>query len=440
MRKIFSLLLFISYGLNAQITVTVDKDWKAQSAFIKNSLEADYIIRLGDVDNLGFGWPVNFDPFCGKMTEAHPFPWKPSTTDLPGFDRILLSGKYKPAGTHSCLGDGYSESYNPASSKPVKWELPVADLNGVVISNAFLQLFIDDFQAPSMCSKFTILINGAHFVEGERFLNAIDQTGPVGKLITIPLPEEFYQDFATKTLTVAIDEATGAPDGFAVDFIRLLINRKRDNSCIGNVSGTVLIKDTDIPVAGANVATAGKQSVKTDASGAFGFKNIPAGFEVLVASAPGYADGSAAADIGPGDENAPVTIFLEKGKSQVSFGGSAIKVGESIRMNNILFDQGKDILKPESKPELDKIVNFLKQNPGAEIELSGHTSSEGDVAANRSLSYRRVKACKDYIVLQDVETSRIISVGFGSDKPVAPNDTEVNRAKNRRVELRLLKL
>jgi OmpA-OmpF porin, OOP family len=86
------------------------------------------------------------------------------------------------------------------------------------------------------------------------------------------------------------------------------------------------------------------------------------------------------------------------------------------------------------------LVSFLRENQSAEIELSGHTSSEGDAGMNRSLSYRRVKSCKDYILLQGIDAGRIIAVGFGPDKPVAPNDTEANRALNRRVEMRLVKL
>jgi len=96
--------------------------------------------------------------------------------------------------------------------------------------------------------------------------------------------------------------------------------------------------------------------------------------------------------------------------------------------------------KTESRPELDKVVSFLQSNPRAEIELSGHTSSEGDGALNRSLSYRRVKACKDYIVSKGIDPGRIIAQGYGPDRPVAPNDTEANRARNRRVEMRVVKL
>ncbi len=434
------LLIHASLNLHAQVkTVSADVDWKSQEAIVKNSQEAEFIIRVGDADNLGFGWPVGFDPFCGKMSESHPYPWDINPADQPGFDRILLSSKYDPAGTHECSGDGYSGSFDPARSRPVKWNIPTAVLKDAHINNAYLQLFIDDFQSPSMCSKFIFLVNDRRFVEGEKILNAIDQSGPVGKLISIPLTEEFYSLLTAGNMNVLIDESTGAADGFAVDFIRLLINRKRENSCKGNARGRVLEKDSEKPIKGAKVFTSENDVVVTNSKGEFEIKGIPTGFEVLSASATGYADGSATADIGLGDDNPEVTIYLSKGRS-ATFNNRQMNVGESITLNNILFDQGKAEIKNESKPELDKLVAFLQANPQAEIELSGHTSAEGERVYNHSLSYRRVKACKDYIVSKGITEDRMIAVGLGSDRPMVPNDTESNRAKNRRVEMRLKKL
>ena len=135
----------------------------------------------------------------------------------------------------------------------------------------------------------------------------------------------------------------------------------------------------------------------------------------------------------------PATIYLTKGKS-AKFDNKQINVGESITLNNILFDQGKADIKSESKPELDKVVAFLKSNPTAEIELSGHTSSEGERNLNRSLSYKRVKACKDYIVTRGIPEDRLVAIGFGPDRPVASNDSEAGRVQNRRVEMRITKL
>lgn len=168
-------------------------------------------------------------------------------------------------------------------------------------------------------------------------------------------------------------------------------------------------------------------------------QDVPTGFEVLTAAAAGYNDGAATADIGVGDDNPEVTIYLEQGR-QVVFDKMEITVGESVELNNILFDQAKADIKETSKPELDKVLAFLKANADAEIELSGHTSSEGDAAYNRSLSYKRVKACRDYIVSKGIDPGRILVYGYGPDRPLVSNDTESNRAKNRRVEMRLLKL
>lgn len=422
----------------AQRTATDDRAWAEQAATLQGTREAEWIIRVGDVDNLGFGWPEGFDPFCGRMSDAHGYPWEPQKSDVPGLDRILLGSRYDPA-RQTCGGDGYSGSYDKKQSKPVPWNLPTEALRGVAVHDAFLQIFIDDFQAPSWGSRYQVTLDGRRFTEAEKLLNAIDQSGPVGKLVTIPLPEEFYADLTGKPrLTLAIDETKGCGDGFAIDFVRLLVNRKRENTCKGTIRGRVVSSEDDSALAGARVFLADKTSVETDAEGRFTLADVPTGFEVVTAAADGYADGSATADVGQGDENPEIELRLAKGKALV-FDRQPLAVGQRLELKTILFDVGRAELKPKSKPELDKVVRFLKANPTTEIELSGHTSSEGGADENRSLSYRRVKACKDYVVGKGIDPGRITAVGYGPDQPVAPNDTEKNRQKNRRVELRTVK-
>jgi outer membrane protein OmpA-like peptidoglycan-associated protein len=82
----------------------------------------------------------------------------------------------------------------------------------------------------------------------------------------------------------------------------------------------------------------------------------------------------------------------------------------------------------------------MKQNQTVEILLSGHTSAEGAAALNRQLSLKRVRTCKDYLIGQGIDEGRITIKGYGPDMPIAPNDTEANRAKNRRVEMKITKL
>jgi outer membrane protein OmpA-like peptidoglycan-associated protein len=444
-KKSLPILILITLSSVIQLfgqvnTVSSDTDWSKQNSVLKNVPEAGFIIRIGDVDNLGFGWEEGFDPFCGKVANSHEWPWEPRIGDLPGFDRILLSSKFRAEAEHRCGSDGYASSPELALLKPVSFTLPTDVLKGATIKNAFLQLFIDDFQSPTFCSKFQIFLNSSRFAEAEKMFNAVDQTGPVGKLLTIPIPEEFFTMLtAGSQMVFKLDEITGAADGYAIDFIRLLVNRNLENTCKGNVSGVVLDKDSGEPVR-AKVWRSDNYIKTTNAEGRFTFKNIPTGYEMINASADGYADGSVAADVYQGDESPEVTIFLKKGSGGVSFNNQPVMVGQTVTINNILFDAGKADLKPESVVELDKIATFLNENKIAEIELSGHTSSEGEAAFNRSLSYKRVTSCKNYVVSKGVDPGRIIAVGYGPDRPVAPNDTEAGRVKNRRVEMRVMKL
>lgn len=420
-------------------TATSDKTWSAQHAALAQTLEAEYIVRVGDVDNLGFGWPEGFDPFCGRMTEVHAFPWQPKAGDVAGLDRILLSSKFRRGKEPVCGGDGYSESFDPRTSRPTAIAIPTTTLRGAKVTNAFLQVFLDDFQARSFCSRFLVTLNGRRFAEAERLLHAIDQSGPVGKLVTIPLPEEFWPELTSgKPLRLLVDESSGAADGFAMDFVRVLVNRRRDNTCRGRVAGRVVDDATGEPIAKARVALTDRTATASDGEGAFAFSGVPTGFEIVTAAADGYEDGSAGADVGPGDDNPEVEIRLKKAKL-LDFAGRQVKVGEALQLSNILFDLAKAELKPASLPELDKVVALMRAYPHVEIELSGHTSAEGEAAMNRSLSYRRVLACKAYLVSKGIDAGRIVAIGYGPDRPAASNETEEGRRHNRRVELRIVR-
>ncbi|HNQ12290.1 MAG TPA: OmpA family protein [Bacteroidia bacterium] len=115
------------------------------------------------------------------------------------------------------------------------------------------------------------------------------------------------------------------------------------------------------------------------------------------------------------------------------------EVGQTIRLNNIFFDFAKATLRKESEPELNRIVDFLKQNSSIEISLSGHTDDVGNDDANLQLSIQRAAAVKEYLVQSGINENRLSSQGFGEQNPVASNDTEEGRQLNRRVEFTILK-
>ncbi len=112
--------------------------------------------------------------------------------------------------------------------------------------------------------------------------------------------------------------------------------------------------------------------------------------------------------------------------------------GQKFQLEDLFFVQSKADLLPESEPELDRLYSLMVKNPTLEIELGGYTDSQGYRSANVRLSQSRADAVKNYLIEKGVDKKRIKTVGYGPSNPIAPNDTEDNRAKNRRVEVTIL--
>ncbi|MFC0183932.1 OmpA family protein [Pseudarcicella hirudinis] len=124
---------------------------------------------------------------------------------------------------------------------------------------------------------------------------------------------------------------------------------------------------------------------------------------------------------------------VELPESKSSF--DKIEKGKSIVLDNVYFLQGSFILQTESYPQLEKVTNMLKANPGVKIQISGHTDNVGDPRLNVALSENRAKVILNYLVSKGIDDSRLFYKGYGGANPVAPNDTEDNKKKNRRVEI-----
>ena len=85
---ILSVIIF-SVSVLAQ-TIQNDGDWAKQYVTLSNTPEADYMIRIGDIDNLGYGWAEGFNPFSGKSTDTHDWPYSIDPNDAPGTDRVMI--------------------------------------------------------------------------------------------------------------------------------------------------------------------------------------------------------------------------------------------------------------------------------------------------------------------------------------------------------------
>ncbi len=101
----------------------------------------------------------------------------------------------------------------------------------------------------------------------------------------------------------------------------------------------------------------------------------------------------------------------------------------------INFETGKSEIKPESIPIIDQIVEMLKQNADLKISVEGHTDNVGTEKSNQTLSESRAKSVMDALVSKGIDVNRLKYKGWGQTKPIADNNTEDGKAKNRRVEI-----
>ncbi len=116
-------------------------------------------------------------------------------------------------------------------------------------------------------------------------------------------------------------------------------------------------------------------------------------------------------------------------------GGKAILVNLP---DGVTFDVGSYSLKPEFRNTLNSVAQSLKDYPNSLIDVYGHTDSTGSDAFNQTLSENRARTVANYLASQGVSQARIRSQGFGETMPVASNDTPDGRARNRRVEIKIV--
>ncbi len=111
-----------------------------------------------------------------------------------------------------------------------------------------------------------------------------------------------------------------------------------------------------------------------------------------------------------------------------------------IRLKNITFETNSAELNASSYEELNRAVKLMQDNPEIRIEISAHTDNVGSDSYNRRLSNKRAQSVVDYIVDEKIAIRKLIPKGYGESVPLVPNDTEANRAQNRRVELKIVEI
>jgi len=398
--------------------VSVDEPW------------ADLVVRTGDVDNFGFGWRQGFNPFSGETTESHPYPYQPEEDDPAGTDRIMVGSGYD--GSPPRGKDGYTDSTTRPDNSPraIVVELPAERPE---TESVLLQWFVDDFQAPMWGAHYQVKIDGERMQAMELGLNTLEQTGPVGKLISLALLPEYQRLLEDGELEIMIDDPeTGAGDGYAVDFVRVLFNPE-NLPYTGEVHGEVVRERDFKPVPGALVTSA-LGTTETDSAGRYSLNGVPAGLAIVSAAKDGYRARAGTVEIIDG-RRAELNFKLAAVEGDRDTLARSLDTKGRARIPGIYFDLDSAKLKNDSFQALERVLTVLKANPERHYVIEGHTDSQAGDAYNLELSQRRADAVAAWLTDHGIDAGRLEAVGYGEARPVADNGTASGRALNRRVEI-----
>lgn len=172
---------------------------------------------------------------------------------------------------------------------------------------------------------------------------------------------------------------------------------------------------------------------------------IGGGLGALAGAAIGDSKGSAAVGAGVGALGGYIwstQMAQKKAAMERATAGTGVDVTQTadnqLKLNipsDISFDTGRSNIKPNLQPILDQFAQGLNNQPNTEIRIVGHTDSTGSDSINNPLSVNRAASARDYLSARGVDSRRILIAGRGSYEPIADNNSEMGRSRNRRIEI-----
>jgi OmpA-OmpF porin, OOP family len=249
---------------------------------------------------------------------------------------------------------------------------------------------------------------------------------------------EYYSILRSGNVNLLFDDpTTGALDGYAVDFVRVLVNHHGFRYVVV-IHCNVVDADTQKPIKGASISAA-DVSATTGAEGKASLRGVPAGLVSVDASAVGYDSDVQLVDL-PAGQVGTANFQLKRHKeSGVEDLKRSIALNGSAAIYGIHFDTASAKLRPDSLASLETVLQLIKTSPGTRWTISGHTDNQGGADYNLGLSEARAKSVVTWLIQHGIESNRLVAKGYGLTRPVADNGTDSGRALNRRVEVTPLK-
>jgi outer membrane protein OmpA-like peptidoglycan-associated protein len=205
---------------------------------------------------------------------------------------------------------------------------------------------------------------------------------------------------------------------------------------VGTVVGGVSDGESGQPVVGARITVTDPLNrtleLAADASGAFSVGNVKPGTVKLSVEATGYFTAATEVQVEPRkDVQARIVLNKRPTVPNVVVQGREVKLKKEVH-----FQHDSTEVLPDSMGLLEELADLFKSKPEIRLaEVQGHTDNTGSAVYNKRLSQGRAQAVVDALVRLGVAPDRLTAMGYGADKPIAPNNSEANKAKNRRVQI-----
>jgi len=332
------------------------------------------------------------------------------------------------------------EGYSGCTKRPDNLPQAIPVDVGALPSNihdVFIQAFVDDFQPVPMHSRFQVTLNGTRLPNFEDTINQLDQTGPIGKLLTIELLPEYWPLLKSGTVNLLFDDpTTGRADGYAINFVRVLVNHKPWRYAV-SVSCNVVDAANQKPIAKADVTSADVKAT-TAGDGTCTLRNVPAGLVSVTASAVGYDSATQLLDL-PAGQHGQANFQLKKHKETAEDLRRQILQSGTVAIYGIHFDTASAKLRPDSLSSLNEVLTLIKGMPQSHWVIAGHTDNQGGADYNMGLSLARAHSVVTWLQQHGIAADHLTAKGYGLTRPVADNATDAGRALNRRVEVSLVK-